>query len=177
MLTFYCLFCSAKLKELPFTTDDVFCTVHFRGYYVVICVSTTCKSPKQSHMKQKRAAHHITPWVEDGSAPNGNCQMLCRTSNRMDGYKWTNRTRIFRYVADEWFLKSPKCGWNVPQKGVFALFFDFWVKKLGKCLVVTKKLCTFALAIQKSRLRPDDDERNNASLAQLVEQLTLNQWV
>ena len=39
------------------------------------------------YMKQKRVAHHITLRIEDGTAPNGNCQMLCRTSNRMNGYK------------------------------------------------------------------------------------------
>ena len=50
LLTFYYLFCSVKLKESPFSTDDDFCTVHLRGYYINTCVSITCKSLKQSHM-------------------------------------------------------------------------------------------------------------------------------
>ena len=58
-----------------------------------------------------------------------------------------------------------------------VFFLLFLIKNFFKSLVESEKGSTFALAIQKSRLRPDDDERNNASLAQLVEQLTLNQWV
>ena len=40
-------------------------------------------------------------------------------------------------------------------------------KKWGKCLAISQKVYTFATA----------NEKGNALLAQLVEQLTLNQWV
>ena len=53
----------------------------FMRLCLVFVVSLTFRT---FYMKQKRGAHHITPWIEDGTAPNGNCQMLCRTSNRMD---------------------------------------------------------------------------------------------
>ena len=60
---------------------------------------------------------------------------------------------------------------KLPKKSVFFLFFE---KKSRKSLVVPKKWSTFATANQKST---DFETQTGALLAQLVEQLTLNQWV
>lgn len=46
-----------------------------------------CLASRMFYMKQKRVADHIKPWIEGGTATNENCQMLCRTSNRMKGSK------------------------------------------------------------------------------------------
>ena len=50
------------------------------------------------------------------------------------------------------------------------------MKKLAIFFVSSKNLTTFALAIPKGVLKTSLLE-DNAPLAQLVEQLTLNQWV
>ena len=64
------------------------------------------------------------------------------------------------------FLKSP----NKRAKKVKE------AKKLSFHLVDSKKLTTFALANSERHFRKANSECN-APLAQLVEQLTLNQWV
>ena len=52
---------------------------------------------------------------------------------------------------------------------------DKYQKKQSKSLAVTEKGVTFALAIQERAFKYN--KKAFASLAQLVEQLTLNQWV
>lgn len=46
-----------------------------------------CLAFRMFYMKQKRVADHIKPRIEGGTATDENCQMLCRTSNRMNGIK------------------------------------------------------------------------------------------
>ena len=51
LYTFEGWFCSAKLLDFPFFAIALFCTVQVWKHRVSFCVSVTCKSLKQSHMK------------------------------------------------------------------------------------------------------------------------------